>query len=220
MTEPQSDPFSIFVRARDAIPVSWSSGKYVMDSLAFNNDLTLNRAGSIARSRQDHSIYKKFNTLLTEKELESDHGLRVVGNTHAEQWLISAAFEEEENSLYPKVADWSDDFEDRLIELREAADEEAIEINERSVDFARATVDKLRGLMRPSIFLVGEGNIRFVWSDSSGAQVGWQFLTGNRVQFVMLGGDDAPDDRTYGEASLEAVLRQLRVAGFGKMPFS
>lgn len=187
---------------------------------------------------------KTVRTMLTDNQLLNDHGLLVVGDEQSGQWLLPEAltYEDQElgNFIFGRpvpvkrslddafsgtnfgsstTAKWKAAFEARVKELREAAGEEDVSLNEASIAYARIAADLLVGAERPSIFLVGNGNLRFVWFAHSGAQVGWQFLPNGRIQFVMLGGEVTPEDKFYGEAALEVVLRQLRQSNFADAVF-
>jgi hypothetical protein len=165
------------------------------------------------------TLYRSYSTLLTESELNENHGLKVVGSSHAEQWLVPTSLKEDNPYIQEAVAEWVSAFELRIVALREAADEEAITICEQSVAHARVAADRLHRAFRPSIFLLDGGNIRFVWHGDAGAQVGWQFLESGRIQFVMIDGDGATGDRSYGEAGLDSALRQLHASGFANVVF-
>ena len=177
--------------------------------------------GSLLRPHSQTPLKRSFSTMLNESQLRQDHGLQIAGHIDAEQWLMPASFDDEV-SPYLQVGGigWASAFEDRIAALREAAVEEAITICEPSVVHARAAINRLHGAVRPSIFLLDGGNIRFVWHGEAGGQVGWQFLENGRIQFVMIGGSDAAYDKSYGEAGLNSSLRQLRAMGFSKAVFA
>jgi hypothetical protein len=74
----------------------------------------------------------------------------------------------------------------RLAELKERAEEESIGISATSErDLIRFTQDNKR-LRRPYIFLVENGNLRTVWKNDRGEQVGIQFRGNDIGQFVIF----------------------------------
>jgi hypothetical protein len=82
--------------------------------------------------------------------------------------------------------------EDRLRELRIDAhvDEEAF--SEESVRDLRQFVKSIGITKRPGIFLLDNGNVRALWRDADGQQVGLQFLGDEKAQFVIFSLRDNP----------------------------
>ena len=82
---------------------------------------------------------------------------------------------------------WLGDFERRLEELREAAVEEAVPFSEESAATARAFCEHHGRSIRPSVFLVGNGNVRLVWENDEDEQIGLQFRADRaRVQCILF----------------------------------
>ncbi len=76
--------------------------------------------------------------------------------------------------------------EDRLRELLVDAQVEGEAFSEASVADLRQFLGSVGVTKRPAIFLLDSGNIRALWRDVEGQQVGLQFLGGGRVQFVIF----------------------------------
>lgn len=158
--------------------------------------------------------FRTFSTLLSDNQLHDDHGLAVVGNSDTEQWLMPRAFSEAEGYNSPAVNGWRSTFLSRVEELRRLAAEEGIVINLKSLESADRLAARLRNALEPSIYLLDNGNFRFVWHDETDAQVGFQFLPNGRVQYVMLGGSADPDSKFYGDNRVDELLRLLRASDF------
>lgn len=131
--------------------------------------------GSLLRPQPRPILKRSFSTMLNDGQLLQDHGLQVAGHFDAEQWLVPASLEEASPYVQPVAARWTGAFDERITALREAAVEERITICDQSLVFARAAIDRLHRAVRPSIFLLDNGNIRFVWHGEAGAQVGCNF---------------------------------------------
>jgi hypothetical protein len=82
---------------------------------------------------------------------------------------------------------WLDSFDRRVDELREVAAEEELPFSESSATAARAFCEHHGRSIRPSIFLVGNGNVRLVWENDEGEQIGLQFRADrSRVQCILF----------------------------------
>lgn len=162
-------------------------------------------------------LKREFSTLLTESQLSEQHGLRVVGRSSGERWLVPEALQAAQSPqdsaqliLY---------FDARVDRLSQSAKEEGFHLSEKSLADARDALQKLPDLLKPSIFLVNNGNLRFVWFGDKGEQVGWQFLEAGRIQFVLLDGMEESENRTIGESDLSGAMRHVRAAGLKKIVF-
>jgi hypothetical protein len=109
-------------------------------------------------------------------------------------------------------------FETRLSELRQSAKEENIPLSDKSAEAARATVVDVGCFHRPSIFLLDNGNIRFVWHSEAGDSVGWQFLPDGQIQFVMLNKESPPQIES-GKNDFDEALLFLRQSSFATTVF-
>lgn len=86
-----------------------------------------------------------------------------------------------------RMPGWLSDFDQRIAELREVAAEEATPFSESSAEAARRFCAHYGRSIRPSVFLVGNGNIRLVWENDDGEQVGLQFRADiEKVQCVLF----------------------------------
>jgi hypothetical protein len=79
-------------------------------------------------------------------------------------------------------------------------------------------VSFLRGLtltQRPSIFLLDNGNLRALWRNGAGEQVGLQFMGGGLVQYVMFARRPNSDRllRHYGQDVVSEIRRKITSNG-------
>lgn len=78
------------------------------------------------------------------------------------------------------------EYESRLFDLRYEAVQDGCELNVASesdfIDFIRSSVDLNRG----NLVLLENGNLRMIWKDREGTQLGLQFLGGRAIQFVIF----------------------------------
>lgn len=70
---------------------------------------------------------------------------------------------------------WQSELEDRLAELKEAAAEDGVPFSQASAEMARRFCRRSGRSTRPSIFHLDNGNVRLLWENERGEQVGLQF---------------------------------------------
>jgi len=101
--------------------------------------------------------------------------------------------------------------EDQLRELRVDAQLEREPFSEESVADLRQFIQSVGVTNGPAIFLLDNGNIRTLWRDADGQQVGLQFLGSRRVQFVIFSRRENPKMmmRAYGIDSLVEINARL-----------
>jgi hypothetical protein len=101
--------------------------------------------------------------------------------------------------------------EDRLRELRVDAQLEGEPFSEESVVDLRQFIQSVGVTNGPAIFLMDNGNIRTLWRDADGQQVGLQVLGTRRVQFVIFSQRENPKMmmRAYGIDSLVEINARL-----------
>jgi hypothetical protein len=107
--------------------------------------------------------------------------------------------------IYPETTgrvandpDWLPDVERRVTNLRTEAREENLPFAEASAIAALTFARSLHGYHRPSVFLVGNGNLRLVWSSDTEDRLGLQFREDDKVQFVASVRFDDMFEETYG----------------------
>jgi hypothetical protein len=103
----------------------------------------------------------------------------------------------------------------RLAELRVAAQDENIPLSEVSLRTFRRFLQAYPTTKKPLITLLDNGNLRAVWKDDRGQQVGLQFRAPDEIQFVLFAkraGSQAMT-RTAGRDTFEALPRQIEAHG-------
>ena len=82
---------------------------------------------------------------------------------------------------------WLNDMDRRIVELRETAADEELPYENHSAAAARAFCEHHGRSIRPSIFLVGNGNVRLVWENDQDEQIGLQFRADRaKVQCILF----------------------------------
>ncbi len=92
---------------------------------------------------------------------------------------------------------------ERIEELRVLAVEDGIKISDKSVDDALAWFTQARHRLKPSIYLLENGNVRFLWRNGD-SQIGIQFLGNELAQFVSLG-DKEGKRRLLGSLAIDEI---------------
>lgn len=85
-----------------------------------------------------------------------------------------------------KAPVWLPQFAERLKALDEAAIEDEITVSKKSRKEVSAFVASLHGIRMPSVFLVGNGNVRLRWSNADGEKAGLQFRGNGEVQYLFF----------------------------------
>lgn len=82
--------------------------------------------------------------------------------------------------------DWLPQFAERLDALDEAAIEDEITVSKKSHKDVNAFVASLHSVRMPTVFLVGNGNVRLRWTNKDGEKVGLQFRGNGEVQYLFF----------------------------------
>jgi hypothetical protein len=82
--------------------------------------------------------------------------------------------------------DWLPQFAERLDALGETAIEDEITVSKKSRKDVNAFVASLHSVRMPTVFLVGNGNVRLRWSNKKGEKVGLQFRGNGEVQYLFF----------------------------------
>jgi hypothetical protein len=82
--------------------------------------------------------------------------------------------------------DWLPHFAERLDALDETAIEDEITVSKKSRKEVSAFAALLRSARMPTVFLVGNGNVRLRWSNERGEKVGLQFRGNGEVQYLFF----------------------------------
>ena len=152
---------------------------------------------------------KTARTLLSDKQLEL-HGLCYMIDADAQSWIIP---NDADNlvDVRPSSA-WIDDLCSRISDLKEISIEEELPYNEKSaqdsIDFAKS----INSSVKPSAFLIGNGNIRLLWLKNN-EQIGLQFLGDGLVQYVMFARREKQIAPHMGSDDTETITRQISALG-------
>lgn len=116
---------------------------------------------------------------------------------------------------------WGGTILERLTFLQEEAKEEGIDFNFLSQDDFLDFVQK-KQVKRPFIVLSGE-NVRAVWRDTKGNQVGITFLGHSKIRRGFVRTCNTGIDvarRSYSESSIENIGREIRDFGLERLVFT
>ncbi|WP_174279910.1 hypothetical protein [Sphingomonas bacterium] len=185
-------------RRHDDAGVSWEADE---------DDGSPDRFASDAKARRSFSpLFVK--TLLSESQL-NDRGLSLF-NHDASIWLIDADADTLQGDR-PSQA-WLGALLARVDALRAGAADEDVPFSEASaraaLDFAR----DLRATRQPGAFLIGNGNIRLLWTEGE-EQIGLQFQNGGKVQFVMFARRATRMVTHMGDDDATGIKRQIVASG-------
>lgn len=168
---------------------------------------------------------RTIKTILTNEQLErrgltiteaAENAVSPAGaslRTSTEQWLVEAPSNDADSPQQAAHEPWLTQVEARLEELKEIASDEGLPHSAESAAAAKAFARGLRRAKRPSVFLVGNGNIRLLWLTAGGEQVGLQFRGKDEVQFVLLRLRGGRLRSTMGADTAEEVLKNLAALG-------
>jgi hypothetical protein len=148
------------------------------------------------------------NTLLSEVQL-NNRGL-LLHPHESETWLID--IDADTLTGRPRHEQWQDLLIGRFNELRELAAEEGLPFSEKSAAYALQFALKIVASVRPGAFLLGNGNVRLLWSRKS-EQIGLQFLTDGSVQFVLFASRGDRIATLMGDDGSGEILRHISSAG-------
>lgn len=108
----------------------------------------------------------------------------------------------------------------RIMELREAGEEEGIEVNESSERDFWAFIRVLPAIREGALFLMENGNFRVIWKGPDESHLGLQFLGNREIQYVIFKRRKRARkvSRVAGADTFDGVRRQIegfRVVCFG-----
>ncbi len=151
---------------------------------------------------------RSVHTLMDDSRLH-DYGLRIFEH-ESRSWLMPMDADTLVDDR-PSAA-WLPGLTARIDELRALAAEEGVPFSDESALAAVVFARELNATKRPGAFLVGNGNVRLLWTDEP-EQIGLQFRDARVVQFVMLGRRGPLLASHMGEDDAEGVLRHVTAAG-------
>lgn len=101
----------------------------------------------------------------------------------------------------------------RIQELKDDAELAGDPISESSIRDFQEFMKLAAPTRRPSIFLLHNGNVRALWLNDQGEQVGLQFMGDGEIQFVMFVRRAQIIARDHGTEELSAMLAKIRNNG-------
>lgn len=171
---------------------------------------------------------RTLQTYLSDSEL-NDCGLSIFVDGRRElRTLLSDQIESDEwlvkdpsnwVNLVGSRPTWEKALLSRLKALRQIASEEDLPFSEQSAEAVEKFVQRLLTAMHPSIFLIGNGNIRLLWKNDIGEQVGLQFIDGSRIQFVFFINREGVLSHYSGIENSSHVLNSVKTLGLGHLVF-
>jgi len=148
-----------------------------------------------------------LNTFLKHSDIEK-HGLCIISDSNSKFWITDKA-REFNNS-------WELDLIERINELRDIASEEDLPFFEDSVVGAMSFSKKIHSSKYPSIFLIGNGNIRFLWTKDD-EQIGIQFLDRNKCQYILFSKDENSSYRHMGTSNQNDLVKIIKVFSLDRL---
>ena len=99
----------------------------------------------------------------------------------------------------------------RIEELRGYGAAEGIAINQDSENDFKAFANAMPTARKASLVLTDSGNLRAVWKDGAGSQLGLQFLGNRQVQYVIFSrrSNASSVSRVAGTDTLQGIKKQL-----------
>ncbi len=155
------------------------------------------------------NVPKSYKTLLSPADLEWC-GLAVYDDTEAQSWLVRT--DADRLAEEPASTVWLERLIERVRELKELSADEDLAFSQSSADEAIGFAKGIRAYRLPSAFLLGNGNVRLLWT-SGKAQIGLQFLGGGTIQYVMFADRLAGTATHMGTDDGDTILRQISVLG-------
>jgi hypothetical protein len=162
-------------------------------------------ARSTTRKRHRFEI----NTLMSSAQLQS-HGLHLHRDQDANDWLIPL----DADTLVKArpSAGWFSQLAGRVDELRVIAADEELPFCKASAEQALQFARGINASRRPSAFLVGNGNVRLLWTLGA-EQIGLQFKDAGIVQYVMIAHRSGQIAQHMGTDDADVVRRQIAAVG-------
>ncbi|MEO5598047.1 MAG: hypothetical protein ABIQ66_05450 [Novosphingobium sp.] len=101
---------------------------------------------------------------------------------------------------------WIAKFNARLENLRQISVDEELPFSDISYHASQQFVNKVQWAILPSVFLIGNGNIRLLWDNEVGEQVGLQFVGNDKVQYVFFQNSGDQVDPVMGTKKASQIL--------------
>jgi hypothetical protein len=117
------------------------------------------------------------------------------------------------NEPLAQKPNWLPQFAERLEALDEAAIEDEIKVSKKSRKEASALAASLRSTRMPTVFLVGNGNVRLRWSNERGEKVGLQFRGNGEVQYLFFKRVGDKFEHMLGTKLLATIMPFIAVCG-------
>ena len=115
--------------------------------------------------------------------------------------------------LPPPQLSWMSKFSARLVELKAIADDEGLPFSRLSYQSARRFALEMHLASLPSVFLVGNGNIRLVWENERSEQIALQFIDEDKVQFVFFQWADSQVEPIMGTRMISSIIGLINSLG-------
>lgn len=102
--------------------------------------------------------------------------------------------------------------ESRLQDLRALSEDEGEPYSQDSESALKAFLGKIAAKNRPYIALLDNGNLRALWKDLQGQQIGIQFLGDEHIQFVLFAKreGDMPMAKLFGQDIFSGLIKTIR----------
>lgn len=171
--------------------------------------------GDLARNRpytrtRSYGQPKQVKTLFSAKELEN-YGLRFFADRDADEWIIGLDADDLVGA--PKSTTWYSKLVSRIDELKQIAAEEELPFSPESAIQAKDFARNIAAAVQPSAFLVGNGNVRLLWTQGV-EQIGLQFLPDEHaIQYVMFAKRAGRTSSHMGSDDSSTILRQISALG-------
>jgi hypothetical protein len=198
-----------------------------------DSSLVFKTAAGVSAKFSKIPAIRKFESLVSDEEFETA-GFKIARHPLSETCLIVPAsqfvFADEENrsnKLFgnkntflqtfssvaaeerttPLAVQNFDPVVERISELRSIALEDELPFSEDSATEALEWLQAAAPPATPSVFLLTNGNLRFLWRRGE-TQLGIQFLGAGTTQFVFLGKDEQAE-RIFGSLPVNELLKRI-----------
>lgn len=163
----------------------------------------------IKKQKNEDSTYSEIvlNTLMKTSDIEK-HGLSIITDNDSKKWLLDAKKEFNNN--------WEKDLIDRINDLREISNEDNLPFSEKSAQGAKLFSKKIQSSVYPSTFLIGNGNIRFLWEREE-EQIGIQFLNENTTQYVIFNKNGNNTYQHIGTSNHYDLIKFIKILSLYKL---